>query len=125
MLIGVGIIAATAAAFAIGFFTGQAHQFRKCSEGNLAFSLHYLALLQTNDLERLARDLKFVTYAEFDWQSRSRGDSATNGMSVGQLARWQKASAIHSEMATQVVTVTPQKLMDAFNAQMRTNSSVK
>jgi hypothetical protein len=102
-----GIVAIAVVTFIVGYNLGQSRQLKNDATGNVVFSLHYLNILEANNLEKLDRDLRFFIYANVDSQNRS-GGLVTNGMDSKDVAR---AFDIHSQMSTQVVTFTPEQLM--------------
>ena len=101
------MVAFAVVAFVVGYNVGQMRQLKKGSAGNLRMELHYLNLLEANNLEKLDRDLRFVIYANVNTQNRL-GGLATNGMDTERLAR---VSEICRQMSTQIVTVTPEQFM--------------
>ncbi|HEU5123495.1 MAG TPA: hypothetical protein VFW05_05460 [Verrucomicrobiae bacterium] len=106
--------------FIFGVSQGRAKQGKIDSEGQLAINLHCLNELKANNLEKLERDLKFLIYAGVETRNRL-GGANVNSMSPSQRSRWEIASAIHSEMNTQIVSVTPRQLIDEVDSQAATN----
>jgi hypothetical protein len=102
-----GVIVFAAVAFIVGYNSGQSRQLKKGSAGNLRMELHYLNLLEANNLEKLDQDLRFVIYANVNTQNRL-GGVMTNGWDPGRLAR---VSEIYRQMSTQIVTLTPEQFM--------------
>ena len=102
-----GVAAFAVIVFVVGYKLGQSRQLKNDSAGNLVFSLHYLNLLEANNLEKLDRDLKFSIYANVDMQNHS-GGLVTNGMDPERLAQ---VSRIYGQMHTQVVSFTPEQFM--------------
>jgi hypothetical protein len=107
LLIGLGLLVFAFVGFAVGFNSGRKRQMKGDAAVDLAISLNHLSSLERNDLEKLNRDLRFLIYANVDIQNRL-GGIVTNGMSSNELAR---ASAIHNQMSTQVVSSTPEQLV--------------
>jgi hypothetical protein len=103
----IGIVVFTAVAFAVGYNLGQSRQLKNDAAGNVVLSVHYLSVLEANNLEKLNRELRFSIYANVDMQKRL-GGLVTNGMDPDRLAR---VSNIYSQMSTQVVNFTPEKFL--------------
>ena len=102
-----GIVAFAGVAFFVGYNLGQSRQLKNDTVGNVVFSLHYLTLLESTNLEKLDRELRFSIYANVDTQNRL-GGLVTNGMDSRELAR---ATDIHRQMSTQIVALTPDQFV--------------
>jgi hypothetical protein len=100
-----GMVLFAAVGFALGLSSGQSRQLKNDAVGNVVFSLHYLNLLESTNLEKLNRELRFSIWANMQ---NHLGELVTNGMDPKQVAR---VSEIYSQMSSQVVAFTPEQFI--------------